>query len=824
MALKSTIYELLKRYLDEYLYGFAKDQLDVALLSGQIELINVNFKPAKVNDLLVSQGIPFYLKSGLIGKLKFKYNYRNILTNPVEVSISDFYLILGPIIIENSDSFHKKLATLHTENSAENDYSNSPNGSLDKSRSHYDDRPATKAFGTELLTSSCNSPEGKKGTVPKEEGFFEKYITKIIVNLTLVLANVHIRYEDEIYPYRHPFSLSIVFESLLVNTAGQEWYLNDTAEIKKRATRKNSTVKEGKIKNLGIYLVSMSGMLIPTSLWEATLHSEIGIFDALAAYEIRDLLVQERNNQKNDYSSTLLSPLNIDFSATLSKEKPLLKLTAVCDTISIQFSSAMSECLRNLHEYYTSAKIWEKIRKYRPSESIIKEPRADNEPSAVKERRTRIVRNWFVYAMHFVKLKKNLKLTPGNEGDFKENKEESRVEAEEVGDNRDFQRGSLVESGNCSPLPQGMRDSIFMPKEKKKTPGRAMEDLNEIVREYNNKLSYEDVLNIKAEAKPLPNESEFFPVPVQHSEIDFKSRGISIVLIDEETELQWDFSIETIYCMSRINLNEVNAFVAIDHIVSNVHDGNQVSKILEFGLALPKHHTTSGNKQRFDDDIEKAVEILCKYRPAESKKPNEEMPALNMYELQGKISDIHIEYSHLSLNALLIIFETFKTSKASREWLDIEYMKKIERKRESLTQKERFVKKQRQVLHNSVFTKLVLTKKIIRRILQWQGELKAGLKSVDSKVGPILMDCKLESGGLYLHMLDNNNMPVTDIFLPRGLIELFKDHEFARFSAWGFGIKTREPFKNLYKHLHAISNSTSRRLKRMKTLTKRALK
>ena len=75
MVIQSKIYNFLKKYLDEYLYGFSKDQLDVALLSGNINLVNVNVKPNKANSFLEKLGLPFNLKAGLIGKLSLSFHY-----------------------------------------------------------------------------------------------------------------------------------------------------------------------------------------------------------------------------------------------------------------------------------------------------------------------------------------------------------------------------------------------------------------------------------------------------------------------------------------------------------------------------------------------------------------------------------------------------------------------------------------------------------------------------------------------------------------------------------------------------------------------------
>ena len=97
MVIKSKIYEFLKKNLGEYLYGFQKNQLDVGLLSGHIDLVNVNFRPDKVNELLGSLGLPIQIKAGLLGKLRLKCHYTSFLSSPVEVEIDELLLVFGPI-------------------------------------------------------------------------------------------------------------------------------------------------------------------------------------------------------------------------------------------------------------------------------------------------------------------------------------------------------------------------------------------------------------------------------------------------------------------------------------------------------------------------------------------------------------------------------------------------------------------------------------------------------------------------------------------------------------------------------------------------------
>lgn len=73
--IKSRLYEYLKQYLGDYLYGMEQDQLEIALLSGCVNFSNANLKPSKVNELLISHGMPFNLKAGLIGNLSLNFSY-----------------------------------------------------------------------------------------------------------------------------------------------------------------------------------------------------------------------------------------------------------------------------------------------------------------------------------------------------------------------------------------------------------------------------------------------------------------------------------------------------------------------------------------------------------------------------------------------------------------------------------------------------------------------------------------------------------------------------------------------------------------------------
>lgn len=102
--INSKVYEYLKHYLGEYLYGLEKDHLEVGLLSGNINLTNVNFKPDKVSELFVSQGFPLHLKAGIIGRLQLKFHNISLTAMPLHIIIDELLLVFGPIIENDFDA------------------------------------------------------------------------------------------------------------------------------------------------------------------------------------------------------------------------------------------------------------------------------------------------------------------------------------------------------------------------------------------------------------------------------------------------------------------------------------------------------------------------------------------------------------------------------------------------------------------------------------------------------------------------------------------------------------------------------------------------
>ena len=59
--IKNQLYPYIESYINEYLYGFTKEQLDVGVMKGQIKLENLNLRPDGVNEKFFSKNLRFWL-------------------------------------------------------------------------------------------------------------------------------------------------------------------------------------------------------------------------------------------------------------------------------------------------------------------------------------------------------------------------------------------------------------------------------------------------------------------------------------------------------------------------------------------------------------------------------------------------------------------------------------------------------------------------------------------------------------------------------------------------------------------------------------------
>ena len=413
--LKSRLYEYLKHYLGEYLYGLEQNQLQVAVLSGQIDFSNANFRPSKVNDLLLSLGLPISLKAGCIGRLRVRYHYLSLLSNPIEVLIEDLILVLGPILPSSLDD---KIDTFASDEELSAEDALKPPGNTVETTFSEEDLRLEDLQIANLNSEFVSGRHRVNATLPPATHETENQpktrssalpacLLKALKTLTLVINRVHIRYEDDIYPYQTPFSLGVSFDSVSIQSEStpRSFLSTSSSELTvDKPANTSDTYKTCVLKHFSVYLNPLCGMVIPTSLWEATVNSPIGIFDALPAFELRELLIQETELSTQLYS--LISPVSLTGFIRLKEKGVAVSLSL--PLLPVQISSDMVRRIKGFIDYVDNVKIWGYLRRFRPAERLA----FDHQIRTLN--RKKIARKWFLYALRFIKYRGKLRFLTSN--------------------------------------------------------------------------------------------------------------------------------------------------------------------------------------------------------------------------------------------------------------------------------------------------------------------------------------------------------------------------------------------------------------------------
>jgi Vacuolar sorting-associated protein 13, N-terminal/N-terminal region of Chorein or VPS13 len=861
MVIKSKIYDFLKKNIGEYIYGFEKNQLDVGLLSGHIELSNVNFRPEKVNELLVGLGFPIHIKAGLIGKLRFKCHYTSFLSSPVEIDLDELLLVFGPITHISKESHaiqldeeafmwqlemeqqieyynkykhkNKKLPYVYPDfsyfpqnssgYSGENNEESNLNSKSIKNRknSHQIDSISSKKNTEEnsenhqnhskkmksYTDSTIKTPDQDKTPTntsayqqekPKKQGFLEKYFTKVLKNLVLTIKSIHIRYEDETYPYEHPLAIGMSLAKLEVKNIPSEWGIQNN-KIVKRQSRKNSTIKEIIFHTFGVYIYSMASVVIPTSLWEATISSEIGIFEAFPAYEVRDLIISQSEMLCNSNSSTLLTPTNGKICIVMHEEAPKLKAVGVIDKLQCRFTAAMAECIRNFFDYCTNVQIWPLISRHKPSERI---PQRTENREHRKERRKRreIVRQWFQYAFAFVKTKKAaIEYVRERKKDRKyiEILENAEKIKEKIAEKRNK---DLIEKPLAPSNPELSKvSSLFSINRQRKVPGISAMKLDEKLKDYNTKRSGLAIPQVKGGKRPYDGEKHY-PEYLIDSELEFHLGRLSLELLDEDTNLSIDFiAFDSVISINTL-IDEMTGAICIGEFSASIKDQNKNNQIIKCG------------SKRLDprENYLPALNLKLVHRPAEILIPNDVYNCLNMYEFRCNVAPVNLTYMHNSLNHFLLIKETFELDKAFRENLNTQFIKAFitHCKKDSMPK-----------IFGIDLKKLALSKKINKEIIEFQTSLEEKLKEISCAISPILFNFDLELEGGKINFYDFSPNIIMNLNFPKLRIEAGKTKELTFIEALGINFKTSNTPSNLYEFLTTIGNIFCEKLQHIKALT-----
>ena len=247
--IKNQLYPYIEEYINSFLYGFTKEQLDVGIMKGEIKFENLNLRPDGVNEVLDKDNMPFWLKAGLISKISFGCSLMNLIgEKPIEANFEGVNIILTPSykwIIQNMDNYlFEDLKEMKME------YSSLDNNSVD-------------IFGKKInvLDNSIFRRE-KIEEFFKDKSKVSNFLNKILLDcfkfyyyknyaFVLKLKNIHIRFEDDqLINYLGSIALGFKIDSF------------DLTLSSEGAMKKNNF----KINKLDFYWENNANILIPNNI------------------------------------------------------------------------------------------------------------------------------------------------------------------------------------------------------------------------------------------------------------------------------------------------------------------------------------------------------------------------------------------------------------------------------------------------------------------------------------------------------------------------------------------------------------------------------
>lgn len=218
---KRLLLNILVDVLDDYVEGLSIENLKLGVLSGKIELNNLQLKRTGLDKL----NLPISVTHGSLKSLKLKIPWTALESKPVRVIIDGLYLQAGPLDVSS-------LSSEQLRNMA------------------FDARRARLKAAEEAVMAAGQTPEGIQERTQKAS-YIQQLTAKIVDNIEITLTNVHIRYEDSLTYAHTVISAGITLAAISLTTTDDQW--NEAFVARESKSRTSAIHKLGRLENIGVY-------------------------------------------------------------------------------------------------------------------------------------------------------------------------------------------------------------------------------------------------------------------------------------------------------------------------------------------------------------------------------------------------------------------------------------------------------------------------------------------------------------------------------------------------------------------------------------------
>ncbi|XP_071548119.1 LOW QUALITY PROTEIN: intermembrane lipid transfer protein VPS13A-like [Panulirus ornatus] len=181
---KKVVAGLVNRFFGDYLEDLNTQEVNDALLSGQVNLSNLRIRHDALSflDILYGSPLPIEVKKGSIGRISLTIPYSSFFTQPVVINVEDVFLLVTPVV-EYDEEREKDL-----------------------------DRARKRQVLAHLFPETTPADDSQD-----TNSIWGLLYNRIWNNLELHINNVHIRYEDT-HSCPSPLVIGLCLQSLSADT------------------------------------------------------------------------------------------------------------------------------------------------------------------------------------------------------------------------------------------------------------------------------------------------------------------------------------------------------------------------------------------------------------------------------------------------------------------------------------------------------------------------------------------------------------------------------------------------------------------------------
>lgn len=400
--LKNQLYPFIEKYINEYLYGFTKEQLNVGVIKGIIALEGLNIRVDKVNEKLDNMEIPIWLKAGAIKKIRISCSLMNFIgEKPLDVNVEDIDLIICP----SFKWIMKNLSTFIEENEyyIKEAYDPTDNNSHD-------------IFSRKInIYDSSIIKKEKIFEIFSDPSFVAKILNKIFTKclkffyqkaylLNLKFKNIHLRFEDD--------ELINIFSDIGLGLKIDYLEINLSAEGGKK---KNNF----KCEKMCLYWEPKPSILIPSKKYKESLKE--GQIDEKYYEYLKNVMVDLKNpnfshklylidnfNFMGNMGIIFIESGNLDLFSKREKNYKLLIQVATSE-LNLHIYPEILKISNRIADFMKSFYVIDPVQDFKPMRKpynkladLVKKMK--NDP-IFNDKRKRIVRDWIFYIIWYQRFK-----------------------------------------------------------------------------------------------------------------------------------------------------------------------------------------------------------------------------------------------------------------------------------------------------------------------------------------------------------------------------------------------------------------------------------